>query len=100
MFSRDPEGRSVLLSTHLDPVRASSFDTYTQNEITFVQVEHRTLAVTLYRFVAGEETQVFDLTADEVEQLLQAYRKARPAHKKLLAHSPVYVCAEDDMHPF
>ena len=93
MLSRSDENRYALLSSHLEPV--SCANAYMQNEVSFVVIEHRTLAATLYRFVAGEDPQIFDLSSHEVEQLISAYRRAKPAHQKLLRHASEWACEEE-----
>jgi hypothetical protein len=92
MLSCNDECRFVLLSCNLEPV--SCANAYTQNEVTFARIEHRTLATTVYRFVSGEDVQILDVSSYEVEQLMSAYRRAKPAHKKLLSHAPQWDCAE------
>jgi|SRR5579859_2990220 len=92
-LSHTVESRCVMLSANLDPV--SFMNAYQQNEITIAQIDHRSLAVTLHKFASGEDMQAFELTAYEVEQLLQQYRLARRAH----AHVPTWTCEEEE-HPF
>lgn len=81
-----------------DVLSVQNDTTFLPAEITVVQIDHRSGAIELVRWISGEEVERFSLSACEVEELLRKYRNFRRARPSLLRSLATHQDHEEDHH--